>query len=111
MRKNMTQKNMAQKNQKNMSQKNMSQKKPGGSFDPAPRDRFAADPDEALRRDHELHAKLETGLVDTFPASDPVSVAQPAPTRHDRHPERKQGKEDAQGGAPSLWERVRAAFH
>jgi hypothetical protein len=58
-------------------------------FNPAPRDKLAADPREAERRDQELHAKLEAGLIDTFPASDPVSAAQPAPTRHDRHPERK----------------------
>jgi hypothetical protein len=90
-----------------MTQKNMARKAAAATFDPAPRDRLAADPDEARRLDHELHTKLETGLVDTFPASDPVSVAQPAPTRHDRHPERKEG----QGAAPSLWDKVRAVFH
>lgn len=58
-------------------------------FNPAPRDKHAADPREAERLDRELHAKLETGLIDTFPASDPVSAAQPAPTKHDPHPERK----------------------
>jgi hypothetical protein len=63
-------------------------------FNPAPHDKLADDPLEARRLDHELHAKLETGLVDTFPASDPVSVAQPARSRHDRHPEQKQAKRD-----------------
>ncbi|WP_407178892.1 hypothetical protein [Bradyrhizobium sp. STM 3562] len=63
-------------------------------FNPAPRDKLAADPREAQRLDQELHAKLETGLVDTFPASDPVSAAQPASTRHDRHPERKHDNHD-----------------
>ena len=59
------------------------------TFNPAPHDKHAADTREAQRLDQELHAKLETGLVDTFPASDPVSAAQPAPTRHDRRPGRK----------------------
>lgn len=58
-------------------------------FNPAPHDKLAADPREAERQDRELHAKLESGLIDTFPASDPVSAAQPAPTKHDRHPGRK----------------------
>ena len=62
-------------------------------FNPAPRDKLAADPREAERRDQELHAKLEAGLIDTFPASDPVSAAQPAPTKHD-HPERKPDDDD-----------------
>ena len=59
------------------------------TFNPAPHDKHAADMREAQRLDQELHAKLETGLVDTFPASDPVSAAQPAPTRHDRRPRHK----------------------
>jgi hypothetical protein len=67
-------------------------RKPAEKFNPAPQDKLAADPQEAQRLDNELHAKLETGLVDTFPASDPVSVAQPAATRHDRHPEQKHAK-------------------
>jgi hypothetical protein len=52
-------------------------------FNPAAHDKHAADPREALRADREAHAKLETGLMDSFPASDPVSVAQPAPSKHD----------------------------
>jgi hypothetical protein len=52
-------------------------------FNPAPHDKLAEDPRKAARADREIHAKLEAGLVDTFPASDPVSAAQPAPTRHD----------------------------
>ena len=66
-------------------------------FDPAAHDKHAADPREAQRADRETHAKLEEGLMDTFPASDPVSAAQPAPTKHDR--------ENA-----TLWDKVRAAF-
>jgi hypothetical protein len=30
-----------------------------------------------------MHEKLEAGLEHTFPASDPVSAAQPSPTKHD----------------------------
>jgi cell division septation protein DedD len=65
-----------------MAEKNMAEKK----FDPAPHDKHAVDPAEAARHDAEMHARLETGLMDTFPASDPVSAAQPAKTRHERHP-------------------------
>ncbi len=68
-------------------------------FDPAPHDKHAANPGAALAADRETHAKLETGLIDSFPASDPVSAAQPAPTMHDRDRENE-----------SLWEKLRAAF-
>jgi hypothetical protein len=54
-----------------------------GKFDPAPFDRHAADPKDALKADQETHARLEAGLMDTFPASDPVSEVQPAPSIHD----------------------------
>jgi hypothetical protein len=37
----------------------------------------------------ELDDALDEGLKQTFPASDPVSVTQPAPTRADRHVRRK----------------------
>jgi hypothetical protein len=49
--------------------------------------------------DQEMHAKLEAGLIDSFPASDPVSAAQPAPTRHDNQPD-----------DPSLWRKIKAVF-
>jgi hypothetical protein len=51
---------------------------------------------------------LEAGLIDTFPASDPVSAAQPAPTK----PDRKQPAPATQDNEPntSLWEKVKAAF-
>jgi hypothetical protein len=68
-------------------------------FDPAPRDKHAEDPREAMLADREMHEKLEKGLVDTFPASDPVSAAQPAPS-----------KADAESKNPSLWNKVLAAF-
>jgi hypothetical protein len=68
-------------------------------FNPAPHDKHAEDPREALAADRETHATLETGLVDTFPASDPVSAAQPAPS-----------KADAEAENVSLWDKVKAMF-
>ena len=53
-------------------------------FDPAAHDKHAVDPKEALKADGETHAKLEAGLIDTFPASDPVSATQPAKSKADR---------------------------
>jgi hypothetical protein len=46
-------------------------------FNPAPVDKHAADPKQAVRADKDQHDKLEQGLEGTFPASDPVSVTQP----------------------------------
>jgi hypothetical protein len=68
-------------------------------FNPAPHDKHAADPREAARADRETHAKLEAGLIDTFPASDPVSAAQPAPTKHDGTRENE-----------SLWDKMLSVF-
>jgi hypothetical protein len=68
-------------------------------FDPAAHDRHAANPREAALADQETHARLEAGLIDSFPASDPVSAAQPAPSRHDGD------RENA-----SLWDKVLAVF-
>ena len=67
-------------------------------FDPGARDKHAADPREALRADREIHERLEAGLVDTFPASDPVSAAQPAPS-----------KVDGDRESASLWDKMKAA--
>src|SRR5580698_5062301 len=67
-------------------------------FDPAAHDRHAADPREAAKADRDVHARLEAGLVDSFPASDPVSAVQPSPSRHDEHEH------------PSLWSRVVSVF-
>ncbi len=67
-------------------------------FDPAPRDKHAEDPREAMKADREMHEKLEKGLVDTFPASDPVSAAQPAPSKADSDRD------------PSLWDKIRGMF-
>ena len=68
-------------------------------FDPAAHDKHAADPREAALADRETHAKLEAGLVGSFPASDPVSAAQPAPSKHDG---------DREGA--SLWDKFMAVF-
>ena len=35
-------------------------------------------------RNRKLERSLEQGLEDSFPASDPVNVTQPAPTRRDK---------------------------
>ncbi len=74
-------------------------------FDPAPHDKHAAHPEEAARADSEMHARLEAGLVDSFPASDPVSAAQPAKTKHEQHPPAPDNDPDG-----SLWDKVKAVF-
>jgi hypothetical protein len=68
-------------------------------FDPAAHDRHAADPREAALADRDVHTKLEAGLVGSFPASDPVSAAQPSRSKHDG---------DREGA--SLWDKVLAVF-
>ena len=50
-------------------------------------------PAEKIRRRKEkeqrrLQDSLDTGLADTFPASDPVEVTQPPPTPDDKRPYR-----------------------
>ena len=68
-------------------------------FNPAAHDRHAANPREAALADQEIHVRLEAGLMDSFPASDPVSAAQPAPSKHDGDRE-----------SASLWDKMLAAF-
>jgi len=63
-------------------------------FNPAAHDKHAEKPDRAAAADREIHEKLEAGLVDSFPASDPVSVAQPAPSR----PHRRRAKSRTRKG-------------
>ena len=46
----------------------------------AARDKYALGREEAEKLDLEMHARLEAGLIDPLPASDPVSASQPAPT-------------------------------
>ena len=68
-------------------------------FNPAPHDKHADDPRDAARADQDTHAKLEAGLIGSFPASDPVSAAQPAPSKPDGDRENE-----------SLWNKVMAVF-
>jgi hypothetical protein len=75
-------------------------------FNPAAHDKHADDPREALAADREMHEKLQAGLEHSFPASDPVSAAQPAPTRHDS----EDGGDRNQPENESLWDRVMAVF-
>jgi hypothetical protein len=49
-------------------------------FDPAPHDKHAEDPKQAAEADKK-HKKLQKGLEDTFPASDPVSETQLKPSK------------------------------
>jgi len=53
-------------------------------FDPGAHDKHAQNPREAAKADRDAHAKLHAGLVGTFPASDPVSATQPAPSKPHR---------------------------
>lgn len=87
--------------------KKIAETKTAETFNPAPHDALAEDALEARRLDREVHTQLEAGLIGSFPASDPVSVAQPAPTRHDR----RSAEKDSENASPSLWDRVRAVFH
>jgi hypothetical protein len=68
-------------------------------FNPAAHDKHADKPRDALLADREMHEKLEAGLVGSFPASDPVSATQPAPSKHDGDRENE-----------SLWDKVLAVF-
>jgi hypothetical protein len=68
-------------------------------FNPAAHDKHAANPREAALADQEMHARLEAGLIDSFPASDPVSAAQPSPSKHDGDSENR-----------SLWDKLLAAL-
>jgi hypothetical protein len=52
-------------------------------FNPAPTDRHAVDPKQAVRSDNKLHSELDKGLEETFPASDPASSTEPAHSKPD----------------------------
>jgi hypothetical protein len=56
-----------------------------GKFDPAPHDKHADKPGDPASRDRD---ELDAALADSFPASDPASPAQPAPSK----PRRKADK-------------------
>ena len=78
-------------------------------FDPAPHDKHAADPREAELADAEMHARLEAGLIDSFPASDPPSATQPTHSvRARRHQHDNDDHEHAKDA--SLWEKAKALF-
>lgn len=51
-------------------------------FDPAPHDKHAVDPKLAIKKDSQMKTELDKGLYGTFPASDPVSITQPSPSKH-----------------------------
>jgi hypothetical protein len=82
-------------------------------FDPAPHDKHAADPRQAALADQEAHTRLEAGLIDTFPASDPVSAAQLAPSKHDSHrrgASTRGSKKARDHEGESLWKKIRSAL-
>ena len=60
-------------------------------FNPAPVDKNA-DPvntGKSKARRKSADSSLQQGLEETFPASDPVNVTQPAPSKHDKHIKRE----------------------
>jgi hypothetical protein len=79
-------------------------------FNPAPHDRHATDPHDAEKADAEMHARLEAGLIDTFPASDPVSHAQPSPTKPDGDAEAPLVPDHEEREHSSLWDKIKAVF-
>ena len=62
-------------------------------------DKYGPDRREAKKPDLETHARLEAGSIDTFPASDPVSATQPAPTVEHQNAE-----------SPSFWQAIKTRF-
>jgi hypothetical protein len=49
-----------------------------------------SDPEDAKSAEkRRLDQALDEGLQETFPASDPVSVTQPSPSKQDHHVKRK----------------------
>ena len=56
----------------------------GKTFNPAPHDKHAVDPQEAARLDRVTSHDLKAGLIGTFPASDPVSATIPPPSKEPR---------------------------
>ena len=72
-------------------------------FDPAPHDKHAASPNPV---DHDPHPQLEQGLRESFPASDPVSVVQPAPSK----PKGADDKQPLREPKNWFWEKVVALF-
>ena len=79
-------------------------------FDPAPHDKHADDPRAAELADAEMHARLEAGLIDSFPASDPVSVTLPTHAVRGRHPDGGGRRDNENAKDASLWEKAKALF-
>jgi hypothetical protein len=88
--------------------KKVAAKKVAEKFNPSAPDKHADDPRAAALADAEMHARLEAGLIDSFPASDPASAAQPAPTRHDRR--KRASKREGERKDETLWRKVKAVF-
>ena len=59
------------------------------AFDPKARDKHAANKKEAVKLDLKAPDRLTEGLIETFPASDPVSAV--APMDHKGKPRRRAG--------------------
>ena len=70
-------------------------------FNPAPLDKHAADPKEAAKADKATHNELQKGLKESFPASDPISATQPAPSKHDSNERQKAGLAESRGKSPT----------
>jgi hypothetical protein len=51
-------------------------------FDPAPKDKHAANPKDAIKAD-QSKTNLKEGLEESFPASDPPSSTQPKQSSRD----------------------------
>jgi hypothetical protein len=71
-----------------------------GKFNPAPLDKRAADPKVAAKADKATHNDLQKGLKESFPASDPLSATQPAPSKHDSNEKQKAGLAESCGKSP-----------
>ena len=95
--------------ERKLAEKKAAARKRAGKFNPSAPDKHADDPRVAALADAEMHARLEAGLIDSFPASDPASAAQPAPTRHDRR-KRAPSKRDDERKDETLWRKVKAVF-
>jgi hypothetical protein len=64
-----------------------------------PVDKYESDRGEAEGLNLEKQARLEAGLIDTFPASDPVCATQSAPAVEHPHQE-----------GPSFWQAIKTMF-
>jgi hypothetical protein len=67
-------------------------------FDPAPHDKYA-EPINSFGTDGRRRDDLESGLENSFPASDPVSATQPA-----------QSKRDTERKPAGLFDRIKQAL-